>query len=203
MQSALVMISGGIDSAAALYVTAKELKTRAVFFDYGQAAADFELTAARQICRAADVPLEVVNLSGLKHFFLGLMPGPQIAIGFAGGPGDRVGNCPHGLFGLASTYCVSAGIATLVTGMHGEDTPNAAAMQKYLDTWGAAICELQGVDFKFQFPFLSKTKAQVVETGRELGVPLELTRSCTASSPLPCGECKACEERERAITSAG
>jgi 7-cyano-7-deazaguanine synthase len=60
MKSALVMLSGGADSATALFHTAQNFKTSAVFFDYGQASADFELTSARQVSRVAGVPLEAV-----------------------------------------------------------------------------------------------------------------------------------------------
>ncbi|GAB3645007.1 7-cyano-7-deazaguanine synthase [Ramlibacter alkalitolerans] len=205
MKSALVMVSGGCDSATALFVTAKSFKPRAVFFDIGQMSADFELTAARQVCRAADVPLEVVDLSGMKHFFLGLVNRPELAIGFYGGiVAESAGpNCPHGLFGVASTYCVSAGIDVLVTGMHAEDKPGAAAMKEYLQTWGAAIRKLQPTQFDFSFPLLDMGKADVLKLGEESGVPLHLTRSCTRPTWRHCGTCPACTERRQAFKLAG
>ncbi|SDK89418.1 7-cyano-7-deazaguanine synthase [Pseudomonas indica] len=201
MKKALVMLSGGADSATALFLTAKSFQTSAVFFDIGQLSADYELTSARQVCRTIGVPLEVVNVSGLKHWFLGLTPEPSLAISFAGG--DRGANCPHGLFGLAATYCVSAGIDTFVTGMHGGDAPGPEATKAYLKTWGSAIREVQSVQFDFNFPLLEKTKAEVLQLASSLGVPLEVTRSCSQPTRLHCGACPACVERRNAFSLAG
>ena len=200
MKSALVMLSGGMDSATALTLAAKTHKTTAVFFDYGQAAADFELTAARQVCRQIGVPLEVVDISGLKRFFLGITPEPVIAMGFRGG---MHANCPHGLFGIASTYCVSAEIDLLVTGMQSDDTRGLIDVKGYLTNWAQGIRGLQQTSFDFEFPLIDMSKTEVIALGNQLNVPFEVTRSCSASTTTHCGQCSACLERKAAFQTAG
>jgi 7-cyano-7-deazaguanine synthase len=188
-----------------LSLTSRREKVSALFFDFGQASADYELTSARQICRQFDVPLEAVSIPGLKHLFLGITPEPQVALGFfraGAGPGNG-GNCPRGLFGVAATYCVSAQIPALVTGMHAGDVDDALAMSDYLDSWSAAMRKLQKIEFKFDTPLLQKSKAEVVVIGAELGVPLEATRSCCEPTPIHCGTCKPCKERKAAFVAAG
>ena len=201
MKSALVMLSGGTDSATALFHTAKSFKTSAVFFDYGQVSADFELTSARQLCRTADVPLDVVDISGIKRFFLGLAADPIIPLGFYGAVRDA--NCPHGLFGVASTYCISAGIDVLVTGMQLDDTSGLNDVKGYLSTWAQAIRKLQSTQFDFHFPLIDMAKLDVLKLGSELNVPFNLTRSCAASTRHHCGVCPACVERKAAFLAAG
>lgn len=52
-------------------------------------------------------------------------------------------------------------------------------------------------------PFLDKTKADIVRTGVELGVPFERTWSCYKGYSTHCGGCGTCHERREAFTLAG
>lgn len=202
MKKALVMLSGGADSATALADAVTKYSTTAVFFDYGQKSADAELTAARQITRNYGVALEVVDVPGLKKLFLGLMPQPVVALGFKMGGGGGVGNCPHGLFGIASTYCVSAGIDMLVSGLHADDVKGLNRPGDYFASWGAGISALQSVEFEFSLPFIDKVKADVLRIGSQLGVPFNVTRSCSSELETHCGICEACIKRRDAFAAA-
>lgn len=203
MKKALVMLSGGADSSTALAGAVQKFKTHAIFFDYGQRSADFELTAARQIARKFDVPLELVDISGLKRLFLGLHTEPIVALGFKySGGGGGVGNCPHGLFGIASTYCVTAGIELLVSGLHKDDVVGLTNPAGYFANWGAGISELQGVEFEFSLPFIAMEKAEVLKIGHEFGVPFDATHSCSAEGKEHCGVCEPCIKRRKAFTAS-
>jgi 7-cyano-7-deazaguanine synthase len=53
-------------------------------------------------------------------------------------------------------------------------------------------------------PFATMHKADVVQLGRELGVPLALTLSCMNPQGLQhCGRCSKCRERIDAFREAG
>lgn len=202
MKKALVMLSGGADSATALADAVKKYSTTAIFFDYGQKSADLELTAARQIARNYGVALECVDISGLKKLFLGINPQPIVALGFKVGSGGGTGNCPHGLFGIASTYCVSAGINLLVCGLHADDVHGLNSPAEYFASWGKGISTLQCVEFDFSLPFIDKAKAEVLKIGSQLGVPFDVTRSCSTELETHCGTCEACVKRRDAFASA-
>lgn len=204
MKKALVMLSGGTDSATAVAYSVKKFNTSAIFFDYGQRAADYELGAARSIARHFNIPLEVADVSGLKRLFIGVSEGPTLAIGFKlSGPGSTRGNCPHGLFGVASTYCVSAGIDVLLSGMHAEDVIGLISPDNYFQNWGRGISELQSVEFEFGLPYLSASKADVIKEGAYMNVPFQNTRSCDQNLELHCGACGPCLKRKAAFSSAG
>lgn len=47
-------------------------------------------------------------------------------------------------------------------------------------------------------PFLSMSKREIVQLGRELNAPLEMAWSCYMGGDEPCGQCGACVERVEA-----
>lgn len=51
-------------------------------------------------------------------------------------------------------------------------------------------------------PFAYSSKVAVAALGRFLEVPLEISRSCETSEPVPCGRCSQCTEREMAIAGS-
>ena len=58
-------------------------------------------------------------------------------------------------------------------------------------------------DLRVVAPFLTKTKAEIVQLGASLGVPLEQTWSCYKGGELHCGTCGTCVERREAFELAG
>src|SRR5512142_1293761 len=63
MKKAIVLLSGGLDSATTLYFAkSRGFDVRALVFDYGQRHRR-ELRSAMAVARAAKVPFEVVRIS--------------------------------------------------------------------------------------------------------------------------------------------
>ena len=60
-----------------------------------------------------------------------------------------------------------------------------------------------GKKLKIEAPFVNFTKADIVRTGIELGVPYELTWSCYEGGEKPCGKCGTCIDRARAFAENG
>jgi 7-cyano-7-deazaguanine synthase len=52
-------------------------------------------------------------------------------------------------------------------------------------------------------PLINKTKAQIINRGRQLGVPFELTWSCYRGGKRPCGKCDSCYYRAKGFKEAG
>ena len=52
-------------------------------------------------------------------------------------------------------------------------------------------------------PFINMKKAEVMQLGKELGVPFELTWSCYLNSEEPCGHCVGCVGRANAFSLIG
>lgn len=197
--SAVVMLSGGLDSAVALAQAKKQYDLKAITFDFGQRHADFEISSSRQIARAFGVPHEVIDISGLKRSFLGFSEEHTIAVGFF----SLRSNCPHALFGLATTYTLVSGATALITGIHKGDFRESASARKYFDNYGKEVSSVQGVEFRLVSPFIDMEKSEIVKIGAKLKVPFQLTRSCTDVGILHCGQCPECQARKGAFASAG
>ena len=60
-----------------------------------------------------------------------------------------------------------------------------------------------GKQLRIEAPFVAKTKAEIVKTGLELGVPYELTWSCYEGGEKPCGVCGTCRDRQAAFLANG
>jgi len=50
---------------------------------------------------------------------------------------------------------------------------------------------------------IDMSKAEIVKTGRELGVPFELTWSCYQNEDRACGVCESCRLRLKGFREAG
>jgi len=199
-KNAVIMLSGGVDSAVALAESAKYDEVTSLFFDYGQQSADYELAAARRLSRMYKAKLEVFDISNLRHNFIGLKPGISIGVGFAGSVSP---NCPFGLFGLASTYAMASEAQVLVSGVHKNDFEELPYATEYFQKYGSEVSKLHVVEFSLDSPFLTISKAEVIKIGEKLGLNFSITRSCTANTNEHCGECLECKKRRIAFKEAG
>ena len=71
---------------------------------------------------------------------------------------------------------------------------------------GSAVREKWSVDLELRAPLQNKSKAEIIQLGRERKVPLELTWSCLANRSgraSPCGGCSACAARAAGFAEAG
>ncbi len=216
--NAIVLLSGGLDSATALAMAAAEGRAcHALSFDYGQRHA-IELIAARRVAKALGAySYRVVdlNLRGIGGSALtGNMPVPkgrtesEIAEGV---PATYVParNTLFLAYALAlaevtDTDEIVIGVNVLDSSGYPDCRPEfLAAMQKVAEL-GTAVGSL-GRAPVIRAPLLSMTKAEIIRTGMALGVDYSLTHSCydPAPSGAACRACDACLLRRRGFKAAG
>ena len=205
----LVLLSGGIDSAVMLAQVIKWGYTpvAALAVDYGQQHA-VELAAAEDIARHYDVPLEIFEVklpvsSDSSSILFGSQHNPQDSEAkLTVVPGRNAL-----LASIAVAYASANGIPNIYMGATGEDH------ERYMDcrpgffrNLSDAFLHGYGVKLFAPFSVLNYSKAQVVATGIELGVPFELTWSCYCGDPsgkAPCMSCPACVSRGQAFEKNG
>ncbi|MDO4615426.1 MAG: 7-cyano-7-deazaguanine synthase QueC [Lachnospiraceae bacterium] len=217
---ALVLVSGGLDSATALAEAieaygAKECFALSVF--YGQKHQK-ELEAARELCAYYQVELMELNLSTLfEQSNCSLLQWSDEEIphtSYAEQQKDAE-NTPvstyvpfrNGLFlSSAASLALSRGCEVIYYGIHSDD----AAGNAYPDTSDAfnkaisdAIRIGSGCQLKVVAPFVKKNKAEVVKEGLRLKVPYEKTWSCYEGRDRACGVCGTCIDRRRAFLANG
>jgi len=172
----LVLASGGIDSATLIgLVRGEGAPVRALFVDYGQAAASAEEAAVRAICSHFGVCLNVARCEGMRF-----------------GAGEVRGRNAFLLQTALLNFSWASG--TVLMGIH--------AGTGYRDC-SPLFVELMQRSFEFHTggsvtvsaPFIDWSKLDVYRLARELGVPIQVTYSCEGGDVV-CGTCASCRDRE-------
>lgn len=210
---AVVLLSGGLDSAVALYFARdKGFDCRCLAFDYGQRHRR-ELESARKISRASKCPLEIIKISlpwggsALLNKKVGL---PYIHHPSPGEiPSTYVPARNIIFLSFALSFAEAIGAKAVFIGAHAQDYsgyPDCrpefyAAFKKAAAAGTKAGLGREGI--AIMAPLIHKSKAQIIRLGDKLGVPFELTWSCYQGGKRPCNKCESCYFRSKGFREAG
>ncbi len=220
--SAVVLLSGGIDSATALAVARRDGFTPfALTIDYGQRH-HHELTAAKRVARSLDVRDHRIVQIDLRAI------GGSVLTADGQVPADR--SIPKGDPSVAPeipvTYVparnsiflsIAAAHAEVVGATHLFIGANAVDYSGYPDCRPAFIeameraltlgtkAGIEGKAFGIHAPLIHLSKAEIIKLGATLGVDFSLTHSCydPDAAGTPCGRCDSCLIRQRGFEEAG
>lgn len=216
--NAVVLVSGGLDSATTLAIAAAQgRQIHAISFDYGQRHY-LEIDAAKRICRAAKV-IEHVVFSVNTAIFRGSALTNDIPV-----PHNRSeAQLSHGIpvtyvparntifLAIALGLAESVGARDLFVGVNAVDYSGypdcrpeyIAAFQQMANL--ATKAGVEGDQFRIHAPLINMTKADIIREGLKLGVDYSLTHSCYDPAPdgAACGECDSCQIRLRGFLEAG
>jgi len=215
---AVVMLSGGLDSATALAMARHDgHECFAMSFRYGQRH-DVELAAATRVAEAIGVARHVVVDIDLGVFG-GSALTADIAVPHDRDPDDLGGDIPVTYVPARNTVFLSFALAwaetlaadAIVIGVNALDYSGYPDCRpEYLEAFErlAALATKAGVEghpIRIEAPLLHLTKAQIIERGLELGVDYGLTHSCydPDADGRPCGTCDACQLRARGFAQLG
>ncbi len=218
MKRAVVLLSGGLDSATTLAICrADGFETYALSFRYGQRHAP-ELAAAERVAKslgATDHRTVEIDL----RLFGGSALTDDIDV-----PKNRANN--EMTSGIPITYVPARNTIFLSYSLAWAEVlgatdifigVNAVDYSGYPDCrpeFIAAFAELanlatkagvEGGRFEVHTPLLRLTKAEIIRRGSSLGVDYALTHSCYDPTPqgLACGECDSCQLRLKGFREAG
>ncbi len=111
----------------------------------------------------------------------------------------------NGLFlSAAASMALSLECSVVYYGAHHDDVAGNAYSDcslAFVQAMNRAIVEGTGGELRLEAPFVEATKADIVRTGLELGVPYELTWSCYEGGKAPCGQCATCLDRAAAFAA--
>ncbi|MEZ6124560.1 MAG: 7-cyano-7-deazaguanine synthase QueC [Planctomycetaceae bacterium] len=217
-QKAVVLVSGGLDSATVLAIAARQgYELHAISFDYGQRHR-FELEAADRVCLSIGVASHVVFPLDTA-IFRGSALTNDIAV-----PHHRTDEeISHG---IPVTYVparntiflsIALGLAESMEADHLFIGVNAVDYSGYPDCRPEFIAAfeamanlatkaaVEGRRLTVHTPLISLTKAEIIQQGLKLGVDYGLTHSCYDPTPSgqSCGECDSCRLRLKGFAEAG
>lgn len=217
-RKAVVLLSGGLDSATALAIAQRDgFDCYALSFDYGQRHR-FELDAARRVARAAGVARQVVVPLDLRAIG-GSALTDDIAVPKNRDEAEMAGGIPVTYVPARNTVFLAValgwaevlGAADLFVGVNAVDYSGYPDCRpEFIEAFErlanvATKAGVEGTRFRVHAPLIRMTKAEIIRTGLELGVDYSLTHSCYDPAPdgRPCGRCDSCRLRLKGFTDAG
>jgi len=216
MKSAIVLLSGGLDSATTLYLAKKNgFKCFCLIFDYGQRHRR-EIESARRIARAAGCRSQVVKISfpwkgsalldkkiKIQDARASRLPGSQEI------PASYVPGRNIIFLSFALSYAEAIKASAIYIGAHAQDYSGYPDCRpEFYRAFREVIsCGTKAGVGKKKIeviaPLLNKNKAQIIRLGLGVGVPFALTWSCYRGGRVPCGKCDSCYFRAKGFKEVG
>jgi 7-cyano-7-deazaguanine synthase len=218
MNDAVVLLSGGLDSATALAVAQERgHECHCLSFDYGQRHRD-ELDSARRVAAAAGVGDYRVTTIDLRLFGGSALTDDAIAVPAGREPADMAEEIPVTYVPARNTIFLSFALALaevvgaqdIVIGVNAVDYSGYPDCRpEYIRAFEAMAnlatkAAVEGVHVRIRTPLIDRTKAEIIRTGLDLGVDYGLTTSCYDPAPAgACGVCDACVLRRQGFAQVG
>lgn len=200
-RQAIVLLSGGLDSAVTLYLAKKRgYKCSCLVFDYGQRHKK-EIEAAGKIARLSGSPARVLKIR-LPWGGSSLLDKKLKIPGRYGRKKDIPSTYVPGrniiFLSFALSFAEAIGADAIFIGAHTQDYSGYPDCRpEFYRAFGKVIATgtRSGVmkkGPKIMAPLIRMGKAEILREALRLGVPVEMTWSCYRGGRKPCGVCDSC-----------
>lgn len=211
LPKAVVVLSGGMDSATALALAVEEYGAANVLtitFNYGSKHNARENASAAELAAYYGVPNRLVNLplDGLLKSDL-LQSGGEVPDGHYADPSMKRTVVPFRngiMLAVAAGYAESEGAGILILGNHaGDHAIYPDCRREFTDPMSQAITAGTYANVAVHRPFENISKTAIARLGAQMNVPYQLTYSCYKGGAVHCGTCGTCFERKEAFRDSG
>jgi 7-cyano-7-deazaguanine synthase len=214
MKRAIVLLSGGLDSATTLALAKEQgFDCYALSVHYGQRHSS-ELAAAEQIAatfRVHEHRLMGVDLAGIGGSVLtdASLAVPELPSD--GIPATYVPARNTLLLSLALSWAEVIGARDIFVGVNAVDYSGYPDCRPEFIKGFENLAQLatkagvEGARFKIHAPLIEMSKADIIRTGQRLGIDFRLTVSCYQADAAgrACGKCDSCRLRAEGFAAAG
>lgn len=218
-KKAVVLVSGGLDSATVLAIARDEgYELYAISFDYGQRH-QFELQASKQVCDAMGVKKHISFQLDLRAFG-GSALTDEIDVPKNREESEMEAEIPvtyvparNTIFlSIAMGWAETLGAGDIFLGVNAVDYSGYPDCRpEFIEAFRnvANLATKTGVEnienWKIHTPLISLSKSEIIQKGTTLGVDYGLTHSCYDPDPagLSCGRCDSCLLRLKGFEAAG
>lgn len=207
----VVLTSGGLDSAVAAGLAKQDGSLALLHLEYGQQAAAQEKAAFRALCEHfRSAQQKSVALGDWRELCDSPLLRPRGDIEDAATVGGKLAGSfvpmlSAAMLGAAAAWAYTLGAQRVVWGLslsNPGNCPDRVDATRLLAWQLAARCLPEGRAPVIDAPLAQYRKAAVVELGRQLEIPLEVTWSCLRGGEHPCGQCIGCAARNAALRPA-
>jgi len=218
MKRAVILLSGGLDSATTLAIAKHEgYEIFPLSFEYGQRHR-VEIDSAKQIVQSLGVREHRIVKIDLRVFG-GSALTDTIEVPKRRSDSEIAGQIPDTYVPARNTIFLSYALAWAET-IEARDIfigVNARDYSGYPDCRPEFIKQFErlanvgtkagisGERFRIHTPLIAMNKPEIIRKGEELGVDFSITHSCYDPEPdgTACGECDSCRLRRRGFQDAG
>lgn len=213
MKNAVVLLSGGLDSATVLAMARQEYNCYALSMDYGQRHSS-ELAAAARLAKTLGAVEHRVAHIDLTLFGGSALTDQALAVPTSETEGIPITYVPARntiMLSLALAYAEVVQAQDIFIGVNAVDYSGypdcrpeyIAAFEKMANL--ATKAAVEGARMQIHAPLVHMSKAEIVQAGTRLGVDYSMTVSCYQADAegRACGQCDSCRLRRQGFAAAG
>lgn len=210
--TAIVLLSGGLDSATVLAIASQEFNCHALSFNYAQRSLS-EIQAAKLLTESFSASHQIIQIDK------SVMAGSALTDDTIAVPEEATEGIPVTYVPARNTLFLSYALAVAEV-MHSQDIfigVNAVDYSGYPDCRPEYIhafevmanlatkAGVEGKKMTIHTPLIDISKADIIQKGSDLGVDFALTVSCYQANAQgeACGSCDSCQLRRKGFEEAG
>ncbi|RKZ65857.1 MAG: 7-cyano-7-deazaguanine synthase QueC [Gammaproteobacteria bacterium] len=209
---AVVLLSGGLDSATVLALTSQEFECHALSFNYSQRSLS-EINAATQLAKHYAANHQIIKIDG------GVMAGSALTDVTIAVPEKMSDGIPVTYVPARNTLFLSHALAVaevlssqdIFIGVNAVDYSGYPDCRpEYISAFEnmanlATKAGVEGKRLRLHAPLIDKSKAEIIALGTKAGVDYSLTVSCYQANEQgeACGNCDSCQLRRKGFEEAG
>ena len=212
-ERAVVLLSGGMDSATAAYEAKEQgYDIYALHTSYGQKTESKELACAKKLADDLDAAEFLrIETSHLSAIGASSLTDDEIAVEDADMESDEVPTSyvpfrNANLLSMAVSYAEANDCDAVFIGAHSEDYSGYPDCRpEFFDAFEQMVDvgTKPETNISLEVPFVHDSKTEIARRGVELGVPFEHTWSCYRAEEPACGTCDSCAFRLQAFQNVG
>ncbi|MEO8665902.1 MAG: 7-cyano-7-deazaguanine synthase QueC [Ignavibacteria bacterium] len=211
-RNAVVLVSGGMDSALTAAYAGKKYSLNFLHINYGQRTQQRELKAFVDIADFYDVKNKlIVDISHLKEIGGSSLTDKKVKITKADLKNKKIPSSyvpfrNANILSAAVSWAEVIGAKKIFIGAVEEDSSGYPDCRKeFFDSFNIMISKgtKPGSGIRVETPIINFTKKDIVLNSVKLRAPIHLSWSCYKENKVACGECDSCALRLRGFQQAG
>ncbi|MEO6694057.1 MAG: 7-cyano-7-deazaguanine synthase QueC [Ignavibacteria bacterium] len=209
---AIVLVSGGMDSALTSAIAGKKHELNFLHVNYGQRTQKRELKAFNDIAEYYGVKSKlVVDISYLSDIGGSSLTDMKLKVEKANLKNKKIPTSyvpfrNANILSIAVSWAEIIKAAKIFIGAVEEDSSGYPDCRKdFFDAYNKMISKgtKPGFEIKIETPIIDLLKKEIVLRSVQMNVPIHLTWSCYKENKIACGECDSCGLRLRGFQQAG
>lgn len=210
MSSAIILLSGGLDSVVSLAVLKnKYSKILALTFNYGQKSFIQEKRASEKIANYYSLEHRIIDLDWLSGISSSALNTPEEVPNVLKSDLDNLSDFSNtvwvpnrnGLFiNIAACYADSYNYDTIIIGANKEESATFKDNStEFISAINLSLLNSTCSKVQVDAPLINMSKQEIVRLGIELDIPFEYVFSCYNGNNNHCGKCESCQRLTRAL----